>query len=167
MAVEHPVQLIVNMRRRWQAWAARTEPPPPYDQLLLAGASDVASLAGYATGNVQAAYEAGRAVGQGLDAAWPYALRGLDLLWDHMDKEDQRIAALGEDAPPELLVPVQPPPELLQQIVHMRELALAERDRGMGAAAVALTEQAELRQQAQAYEQGAVGPPPEQQPVRL
>lgn len=154
-----PVQQIVNTRRRWQAWAAGGG--PPYEVLLTTGLGDVTSLARYAVGHVQGAFEAGLDMQLAKERAQALMLHGLDLL-DAVVQEH----AVADDAPAEVrgaaeVALARALPDVVAQALDYRAYALAEMAQATAATAVALAAVDDVATRAATYEQGAMGVPPQ------
>ena len=119
-----PVVQVINIQERWRAWATGAVVRPTYDELWAAAQGDIAVLAAAALGNVQAAFAAGHALGQGYADAYTLALRGLDLLdnWQARVDRAERLAATG--------APV-PEADLNDELARALEQALGYRERAL------------------------------------
>lgn len=168
-----PVQLIVNTRARWAEWASATGTPPPWHELIAQGHGDVAMLAQYALGHVQAAYQAGRAMAAANERAHALLLRGLDVLdaaqVQHAAAVDTAARARTAAAAGAPAVPVVQAPDwqaLVQDALAYRQRALDEVAVATAEAAAALAPMDTVVERAARYEQGATGVPPVVVPIQ-
>lgn len=159
-----PVQQIVDIQRRWEAWIAAGS-APPYEELLQQALGDVRMLARYATGHVQHAYNAGKAMAIAQEGAYAQLLHATDLLEQARLAYQEALAAY-EAQPAEVrvqlaVVPPQPPDwdAVVTRALHHRGLALAEVGRAAAMAALDTAELNDVQVLAANYEQGPVGPP--------
>lgn len=143
-----PVAQIENIRQRWRNVAAGTD-TTAYDELVLAAVQDVEVLAGYALGNVQAAFNAGYVMQAANERAHALMLRGLDVLHTWW------AAGLEEEA--------QPP--VLHEVLAYRTSAIKELDEARAVADAQLAVPNAAAEQAARYERGPVGAPPARPPA--
>lgn len=172
-----PVQLIVNTRARWAEWASAAGTPPPWHELIAQGHGDVAMLAQYALGHVQAAYQAGRAMAAANERAHALMLRGLDVLDAAQVQHAAALAQAAQVAAAEeasgavtaehvALVPAPDWAGLAGQALEYRQRALDELALATAEVAAALAPLDTVVERAARYEQGAIGVPPVVVPIQ-